>query len=175
MTRYADDFVLLCRSEAEARTALARVQRWVDAQGLSLHPDKTRIVDAAQGGSFDFLGYHFERGRHWPSNKSMGKLRDAIRPKTRRSNGHSLSEIIANVNRTLRGWFEYFQHSYQTTFPGVDGWIRMRLRSILRKRSHRRGRGRGRDHQRWPNAFFAAAGLFSTTAAWQEACQSSPR
>src|SRR5260370_636188 len=66
MVRYADDFVILCRSETEARAALAKVQPWTATAGLQLHPEKTRIVDATQRGGFDFLGYHFERGYRWP-------------------------------------------------------------------------------------------------------------
>ncbi len=174
MIRYADDFVVLCRSEREAREALARVRRWTAEAGLTLHPEKTRIVNVTERGGFDFLGYHFERGYRWPSRKSMGKLRDAIRAKTRRTNGHSLRQIVSDVNRTLRGWYEYFQHSHWNTFPGVDGWIRMRLRSLLRKRTGKRGRGRGLDHHRWPNLFFAAQGLFSTATAHAAACQSPP-
>jgi RNA-directed DNA polymerase len=174
MVRYADDFVLLCRSESEARAALERVRRWTLSAGLQLHPEKTRIVDATRRGGFDFLGYHFERDRHWPSSKSTRKLREAIRPKTRRTNGHSLDALISNVNRTLVGWFAYFQHSPRSTFVRLDGWVRMRLRSILRKRAGRRGRGRGLDHHRWPNAFFADRGLFSMTAAFDSACQSPP-
>ncbi len=174
MVRYADDFIVLCRSEREAREALARVQRWTAEAGLTLHPEKTRIVNATKRGGFDFLGYHFERGYRWPSRKSMRKLRDAIRAKTRRTNGHSLRQIVSDVNRTLRGWYEYFQHSHWNTFPGVDGWIRMRLRSLLRKRTGKRGRGRGLDHHRWPNLFFAAQGLFSTATAHAAVCQSPP-
>ena len=165
MVRYADDFVLLCRSEEDALDALERVRQWTAQAGLTLHPDKTRIVNAAEAGGFDFLGYHFERGYRWPSDKSVQKLRARIRPKTRRTNGQSLDDIIANVNRTTRGWFAYFRDSHFTSFPGLDGWIRMRLRSILRRRRKRRGRGRGRDHQRWPNAFFASHGLYSLVAA----------
>jgi RNA-directed DNA polymerase len=165
MIRYADDFVILCRSEQEAREVLERVRQWTTEAGLTLHPEKTRIVDATQRGGFDFLGYHFERGRRWPRKKSLGKLKDTIRAKTRRTSGHSLSYIIQSVNRTLRGWFEYFKHSRKTTFQIIDGWIRMRLRSILRRRSGRRGCGRGLSHQRWPNAFFADHGLFSLVTA----------
>jgi len=76
---------------------------------------------------------------------------------------------------TLGGWFEYFKHSHWTTFRPLDSWIRMRLRSILRKRSKRKGRGRGRDHQRWTNAYFAKQGLFSLTVAHAKASQSSMR
>ena len=173
MIRYADDFVILCRSEVEAKRALARVQGWTAQAGLTLHPDKTRIVDATQPGGFDFLGYHFEAGQRWPRRKSLSKFKDSIRQKTKRNNGHSLSVIILNVNRTLRGWFQYFQHSRRMTFVVLDGWVRMRLRSILRRRCGGRGRGRGIDHHRWTNAFFAEHGLYSLAAAHAQVCQSS--
>lgn len=175
MVRYADDFVILCRTEAEARQALSWVQDWTASNGLSLHPEKTRLVDATMRGGFDFLGYHFERGYRWPRAKSIKKLRDTIRGKTRRANGHALRVIIKDVNQTLRGWFEYFKHSHKTTFPPQDSWVRMRLRSILRKRQHRRGRGRGADHQRWPNAYFATHGLFALVTARELYGQSSRR
>src|SRR3989339_952861 len=74
--------------------------------------------------------------------------------------------------KCLRGWYGYFKHSHKTTFPRIDSWIRMRLRSILRKRRGGEGRGRGADHQRWPNAYFANLGLFPLTAAHALACQS---
>jgi len=172
MVRYADDFVLLCRTEVEARAALEKVQTWTAAVGLQLHPEKTRIVDATQRGGFDFLGYHFERSLRWPRTKSMQKFKDTVREHTGRRNGHSLQVIISNVNRSLRGWFEYFKHSHYTTFAPLDQWIRMRMRSILRKRRGGCGPGRGSDHQRWPNTFFAKHGLFSFTAAYCSARQS---
>lgn len=175
MVRYADDFIILCRSRAEAERALQWVREWTAQAGLILHPEKTRIVDATERGGFDFLGYHFERGYRWPGKKSLQKFKDMIRAKTKRSNGHSLGTIISNVNRTLGGWFNYFKHSHRTTFAPLDSWLRMRLRSILRKRAGGRGRGRGRDHQCWPNAFFAERGLFSFAAAYVSACRSSPR
>jgi RNA-directed DNA polymerase len=171
MVRYADDFVVLCRSSEEAAAALAAVQGWTAAAGLTLHPTKTRLVDARSAG-FDFLGYHFVGNRHWPRNKSIGKLKDTIRDKTKRTSGHSLPRIIADLNRTLRGWFAYFKHSHRTAFPPLDKWIRRRLRSILRKRSRRRGISGGRDHQRWPTAFFADYGLLNLQAAHALACQS---
>jgi len=160
MVRYADDFVILCRSRAEAEAALTRAGRMAEERGLTLHPDKTRVVNASEDG-FDFLGYHFERGKRWPRDTSLMRLKDAIRAKTKRTNGGSLECIVADVNRTLRGWFAYFKHSHWTTFPSLDGWLRRRLRSILRKRSKRRGISRGLDHQRWPNAYFRERGLFS--------------
>ncbi|MCG7844707.1 MAG: group II intron reverse transcriptase/maturase [Methanomassiliicoccales archaeon] len=175
MVRYADDFVLLCRTRQAAEEALREVQRWVEENGLRLHPDKTRIVDEREAGGFDFLGYHFERGMKWPRKKSLDKLRDAVRAKTRRANGHSLASIIGQINPILRGWYEYFKHSHWNVFPGIDGWVRMRLRSILRKRTGRRGRGRGADHQRWSNAYFAEQGLYSLQKSCATAGQSSKR
>jgi RNA-directed DNA polymerase len=172
MVRYADDFVLLCGSEAAAQDALVMVQRWTVAAGLTLHPDKTRIVDTTQPGGFDFLGYHFELGQRRPRPKSLEKFKDTLRAKTKRANGQSLQAIIANVNRSARGWFGYFKHSHRYTFESLDGFTRSRLRSILRKRRGGRGRGRGADHQRWPNSFFAEQGLFSFVAAHAQLRQS---
>ena len=174
MVRYADDFVILCRSRDEAEQALALVTQWTCDADLTLHPEKTRIVDERTE-SFDFLGYKFLKHRRYPRKKSLAKFRDAIRKKTKRKNGHSLSWIIANVNTTLRGWFGYFKHSHVSTFIRLDKWTRMRLRSILRKRHRGRGRGGGYDHYRWPNAYFAEQGLFSLKAAFDQAVQSSSR
>jgi len=174
MVRYADDFVILCRSPEEAANALALVQQWTAEAGLKLHPEKTKIVDA-QTDVFDFLGYRFQRGRRYPRPKSLQKLKDAIRAKTKRTSGESLMKIINDLTPRLRGWFEYFKHSYRTTFSALDGWIRMRLRSLLRKRMGKRGRGRGSDHHRWPNKFFADRGLYSLKTAHELACQSSLR
>ena len=175
MIRYADDFVILCRTEAEARQALEQVRMWTAQAGLTLHPLKTRIVDATEVGGFDFLGYHFEQGKRWPRRKSLDKLKDTIRVQTRRTNGQSLPVIVTNLNRSLKGWFGYFQHSHRFTFRPLDQWVRERLRSLRRFRQGRPGRARGADYQRWPNAFFAALGLFSLVAAHALACQSSRR
>lgn len=172
MVRYADDFVICCRSQSQAQAALAVVQAWVEAAGLRLHPVKTRLVDASAPGGFDFLGYHFERGRHWPSRKSLSKFRDAVRPQTRRTAGRSLEQIIGTLNRFLRGWFGYFKHSPRGGLRNLDSWVRMRLRSLLRRRSGRRGRANPADNVRWPNTFFAQQGLFSLAQAHAAACQS---
>jgi len=174
MVRYADDFVILCRSPEEANRALALVQEWTAEAGLTVHPTKTRVVNAKEA-PFEFLGYRFEDGKRYPRAKSLKKLRDTIRAETKRNSGRSLKEIIETINPTLRGWFGYFQHSYKTTFGSVDGWIRMRLRSLLRKRLGLEGRGRGADHQRWQNAYFAEQGLYSLKTAHALACQSSRR
>ena len=175
MVRYADDFVVLCRSEAEAHAALDRVQQWTAEAGLTLHPEKTRIVDATQFGGFDFLGYHFERGEKRPRLKSLKKFKDTVRVRTKRNQGQSLQVIIANVNRTTKGWFGYFKHSHRYTFDSLDRFIRQRLRSLLRRRRGRYGIASGGDYTRWPNAFFAEHGLFSLSLAHAELRQSVQR
>ncbi len=165
MVRYADDFVILCRSEAEAARALAAVQMWVVANGLTLHPSKTRIVDT-QAEYFDFLGYRFDRDDRLVRPKSLEKLKETVRVKTKRTNGNSLAFIIANLNRTLKGWYGYFKRCNERVFSRLDGWIRKRLRSLLRKRLGLKGISRhGEDERRWPNAYFAEQGLFSLKAA----------
>jgi len=177
MVRYADDFVILSRSREEAEEALEEVKRWTAEAGLTLHPEKTRVVDARQKkAGFDFLGYHFEQGLRWPRKKSLKKMKDTIRGKTKRHNGRSLQAIIEDVNRTTRGWFEYFKHSHKTTFRPLDQWIRRRLRTILRRRNRQRGQAKTmRDHMRWPNAYFEEQGLLTLEAAFAEARQSSAR
>lgn len=171
MVRYADDFVILCKTKQQAQAALDAVEAWTTQAGLMLHPQKTRIVEA-RADAFEFLGYRFNRGRRFPRRKSEVKLRDAIRQKTRRANGQSLPMIIDNVNRTLRGWYGYFKHCHHSVFSEADGWVRGRLRSILRKRHKRRGKGRGRDHQRWPNQLFDTLGLYSLKQAHARECRS---
>lgn len=94
--------MVLCRSEQEAHEALDAVREWVAQAGLTLHPDKTRIVDAAVE-DFEFLGYRFSRGRKFPRDKSRSKLKDAVRQATRRTSGQSLRQIIATINPRLRG------------------------------------------------------------------------
>ena len=175
MVRYADDFVILCRIPEQACEALALVQQWTADNGLTLHPTKTRIVTSWQT-SFAFLGYEFRKAKHWPRKKSVQKLKEAVRTKTRRTNGDSLKCIVTNLNQTLRGWFGYFQHTDHTTpFEELDQWIRKRLRSILSKRLHTAGRGYGYDQFRWPNTYFQQHGLFSLSAALAAARQSSRR
>lgn len=161
MVRYADDFVVLCRTREEAENVLTFLRQWTQEAGLSLHPTKTRIVNAQTEG-FDFLGWHFRGGRKWPRKKSLQKLQDKLRPLTKRTHGRSLGEIIAKANPILRGWHGYFRDSYRTGLSGPDGWVRRRLRAMLRKREKRPGYGLSyADSRRWPNRWFAAQGLFS--------------
>ena len=171
MVRYADDFVVLCKSHEEADAALATIRAWVLDNGLRLHPDKTHVGDCRQAGQgFEFLGYRFEAGRRWVRKKSLNRLKDNIRARTRRTCGQSLARIIENLNPMLKGWFAYFKHAHPFTFQRLDQFIRRRLRSLLRKQNKRPGFGRNRaDHQRWPNAYFAQAGLLALHTAWTTA------
>ena len=171
MVRYADDFVVLCRNPEDAQAALAEIRRWVEANGLVLHPDKTHVGDCRRPGEgFAFLGYRFEAGRRWVRKKSLKRLKDTVRAKTRRTRGNSLARIVADLNPVLKGWFGYFKHAHPTEFVSIDGFVRRRLRALLRKQDKRPGFGHCLlDHQRWPNAFFADAGLFALHTAWQAA------
>lgn len=182
MLRYADDAVILCKSEREAHHALEKLKAWTESAQLQLHPDKTHIVDMCEPGGFDFLGYHFERSRYdpnklnrWPGKKSIKNLRNRLKPLTKRTNGKSLGAIIALINPILRGWYAYYKHGKSNSLQDVDGWVRGRLRSILRKRAKKKGRSRGDDHHRWPNAYFHSLGLFSTYRARRLVIQSSRR
>jgi RNA-directed DNA polymerase len=161
MVRYADDLVVLCRSREEAEAVLNFLRDWTTGAGLTLHPTKTRIVNATDEG-FDFLGWHFRGGKKWPRKKSLQKLQDRLRPLTRRTHGQSLGEIIAQVNPILRGWRGYFRDSLRSGLSGPDGWLRRRLRALLRKREKRPAYGLSKaDSRCWPNQWFAARGLFS--------------
>jgi RNA-directed DNA polymerase len=174
IVRYADDFVILCRSREEAKNALSRVRDWVDANGLTLHPDKTHLGNCMeQGQGFEFLGYRFESGQRWVRKKSLSSLKERLRQRTRRTRGDSMESVIQDLNPMLRGWFSYFKHAHHYTFKPLDGMIRRRLRAILRKQNKRPGMGRCyADHRRWPNAYFASLGLFTLYEAHCRASQS---
>lgn len=174
MVRYADDFVILCATASQAQEALEGVRQWVAQNGLSLHQDKTHVGDCTQRGQgFEFLGYRFEAGRRWVRDKSLKSLKDKVREKTKRTRGESLRTVIEDLGPMLKGWFGYFKHAYKSTFPNIDGFIRRRLRAMLRKQQKRPGKGRCHaDHKRWPNAYFAELGLFTMTQARFKASQS---
>lgn len=175
IVRYADDWIAMCKTAEEAENALVDAKEWMERNQLTLHPTKTRIVDMnVEGNYFEFLGYKFKRHtskkpgkpsiKRFPRDKSLKKFRDKIRANTKRCNANSLKAIIEKINPSIRGWYEYFKHIYVTEFERIDSWIRMRLRSILRKRKGKRGRGRGLDHNLWTNNFFKENGLFSLAA-----------
>ena len=159
MVRYADDFVVLCQTAEEAQAGLAKVQAWVQANGLTLNLDKTHVGNCLEEGQgFDFLGYRFEAGQRRVRRKSLNAIRDRIRAKTGRTDGNSLADIIATLNPMLKGWFGYFKHAQLRTFSGMDGFVRRRLRSLRRKQMKRPGTG-----VHWPTT---AAGRMPSLLSW---------
>jgi RNA-directed DNA polymerase len=172
--RYADDIVMMAPSAPEAKRALEVIRAWAAEAELTLHPEKTCMVDMTQDLShFDFLGYRFLRSKKGKlirlvRPKSKQKLRQSLKWPTKRTNGKSMEAIIAVINPKLEGWFAYFQQACMPVHQEMDGWVRMRLRSILRKRHKGKGRGRGRDHFKWPNRYFENLGLFSLVQAREE-------
>jgi RNA-directed DNA polymerase len=149
------------------------VPRGRPKRGLTLHPTKTKIVDAETDG-FEFLGYRFVKHRRFPRKKSLAKFRGRDPRQTRRTNGHSLSVIIADLNSYVCAAGSNTSNTVATGQPSrtsTDGF-ECDLRSILRKRADgRKGRGRGLDHNRYPNAFFAEHGLLSLAETHARECQ----
>ncbi len=174
MVRYADDFVVLCRSLEEAERALNVVRQWTAPAGLTLHPVKTRIVDARTEG-FDFLGYTFQGRQRRPRKKSLDKLKAAIRAKTKRTNGQGLTTIIASLNPTLVGWYGYFRPQLPLLVPEPRRLDPHAVAKHSTQTCASTGRGRGRDHYRWPNRYFTEHGLYCLTTAHRSDRQSSHR
>jgi RNA-directed DNA polymerase len=171
LVRYADDFVVLCRTPEQANEVLTKIQAWCANAGLELHPEKTRIVNMEEKGGFDFLGYHFEKnGACWPRKKSMQKMKEKLHDMTRRTNGEDMELLIKEeLNPRLKGWYGYFWRCNRWTFSGIDSYLRGRLRGILRKRKGKCGRAKGADHQEWPNSYFAGLKLLSLEQLWLQA------
>jgi len=170
MVRYADDFVVLCRTRAAAEAALAEIQAWVAEAGLTLHPTKTQIVDVREQ-SFAFLGYSFRKQLRFPRAKSHQKIMDRIRELTPRKSGKSLEEMIGEINRSLSGWFNYFRHCHWSIYGRYDSRLRQRLRRMLIKRNRRNPKRLPPSH-RWPNAYFTERGLYSLETAHAKFVQS---
>jgi len=157
LVRYADDFVVLCRSEREAKAALDVAGEFLGGLGLKLHPDKTRIVDLREGREgFDFLGCHFrarvsgrllERGvcryylHRWPSLRAMKRIRARVKGLTdrrRRAGMGDIREVIADLNPVLRGWGNYFRTGNAADrFVQLDRYVAWRLKRLLIKRQGR--------------------------------------
>ena len=172
--RWFDDYEIAFETRTEAEACLKRLSRELAGFRLRLNPTKTKIVDADAEG-FDFLGYHFRGKLRLPRDKSLQKFKDAVRDKTKRTAGQCMPFLCARLSRQFRGWYAYFRHCHWSIFRDLDGWIRGRLRSVLRKRLHRRGRARRIDQQRWPNHFFDKLGLYSLSRAQVCFVQSSRR
>lgn len=172
MVRYADDFVVLCRSELEAQAAMDTIRTWVEQAGLTLHPTKTKIVDSRTE-SFAFLGYSFRGDRIYPRRESLAKMKARLTELTPRGRSGSIESIAKELNPILRGWFYYFRHCRWTIFTELDGKLRGRLRRLLLKR-HRNNPERLPRNHRWPNDYFTAAGLISLREAHLRFAQSHP-
>ena len=100
------------------------------------------------------------------ADRTLGLAWEKVSDK--RANGHSLEAIAKRLQPKLAGFYGYFKQASATTLESLDGWVRGRLRGILRKRAGLRGRGRGKDHQKWPNHYFRKLGLYSLAAAQEE-------
>jgi RNA-directed DNA polymerase len=159
--RYADDVVALCQSREEAEQVLETIRETLSGLGLRLSLEKTRIVHLEEG--FEYLGWHYQGQQRWPRKKSVDKLRHRLRAMTRRGRPGSLQSICAELAPIQQGWFNFFRSgNSQPKFRLVDGWLRRRLRSLLRRRTKRTGISRGGgDHQRWTIRYFAHHGFFS--------------
>ena len=146
LTRFADDWVITCKSAAEARAAMDAAHRILKQLGVELHPQKTRIVHARYG--FEFLGYKIKRGekklylpeskirsqvRHgalyaYPKEKSIRRFMDQVRQRTKRKIPLRTKELIAELNPLLRGWGEYYKRAHvRRLFHRLDAWIVHRL------------------------------------------------
>lgn len=150
LIRYADDFVILCRSRQDAETALQKVKQIMALLKLALYPTKTRIVDMGQEG-FDFLGFHFHKKKAkksgkllpyiWPAQKAMKAIRSKIHFITARMRlSNPLSEVIKFLNRVIRGWRNYFRFGNCTLkFQQLDRYVRDRLEQWVRSQQGPRG------------------------------------
>ena len=166
----ATRLVILCQSEFEAEAALEEIKAWVSEKGLTLHPTKTQIVDS-QAKSFSFLGYSFRGKFRFPRAKSHRKMMDRIHELTPRKSGESIEFMLAQINRTTQGWFNYFRHCTWNIYDSYDARIRKRLRRMLLKR-HRCNRRKLSRQSRWPNAYFTEHGFRSLREAHNRFVQS---
>lgn len=177
LVRYADDFVVMCRTAKDCEQAEARIRVILERLGLELHPQKTRRVELYDGKEgFDFLGCHLHKrlsGRlweqkrqrlyflqRWPSQRSMQRIRQRVKELTKRSRCHAdIRQVIEDLNPILRGWGQYFRTGNAATrFIQLDRYVWRRLRCLRQKR-------KGRDLQagevlRWTSAYFERLGLY---------------
>jgi group II intron reverse transcriptase/maturase len=177
LVRYADDFVVLCRTARQCEEAEGRVRDTLTRLGLMLHPDKTRSVDLSWGRQgFDFLGCHlrkrmsgviWERNRRrvyflhrWPSVRSMKRVRARVKELTgrHRQGVRDVRELVKDLNPVVRGWGNYFRTGNATEkFVQVDRYVVFRLKRFLMKRQGRTLRPGQAD--RWTREYFEAFGL----------------
>jgi len=164
LVRYADDFVVVCRTRHQADETLARVRAILGSMGLELHPDKTRVVELAiRGEGFDFLGCHLRivrshfKGKiylfRWPRAKSMNAVRERIREVTnwrRWTRMRDIREVIEELNPILRGWGNYFRTGNASIqFRSIDRYVTECLHRLLRRRRCHQGRKRNQRPVLW--------------------------
>lgn len=176
LVRYADDFVVMCRSEAQAHAAQELARQVLADLGLELHREKTKVVDLREGREgLDFLGCHFhahvsgkllERGmrryylQRWPSQAAMKRVRQRIKALTGRGRaGQDIRDVIRDLNPILRGWGNYFRTGNASTkFIQVDDYVEHRLWRLMRKRYGRNLRPG--QWETWTREWFEAQGLY---------------
>ena len=176
LVRYADDFVVICSSQTQARVAQELAGSVLAGLGLQLHPDKTKVVDLREGREgFDFLGCHFrarvsgrmlERGirryylHRWPAQRAMKRVRAKIKAKTGRGRaGVDIRDVIAEINPILRGWGNYFRTGNAAMkFIQIDFYVVRRLRGLMFRRYGRNLRPG--QWKLWTREFFEAHGLY---------------
>lgn len=177
LVRYADDFVIMCRTKRECEEAERRVRVILGRLGLELHPEKTRRVNLYDGQEgFDFLGCHLHKRmsgtiwekkgqrvyflNRWPSERSMKQIRQKVRELTHRGRCHDdTRDVIAELNPILRGWGQYFRTGNASQcFVQIDSYVWRRLRQL---RVQRKGRHlRAGEAERWTRDFFHDLGLY---------------
>jgi RNA-directed DNA polymerase len=182
LVRFADDYVVLCRKERDAQEALRRINIIMERLGLTMHPDKTKVVNLKDGqAGFDFLGFHCRRVRswryhryylqYWPRTKAMKAIREKIRTiigERRHRLNRSLKQVIDGLTPVLRGWRNYFAVGNSTKyFSAVDSYVRERLFLFLSKKHGKSGRGWG---ERWKDIDFRKMGLFQLTGTIRRYC-----
>jgi len=170
--RYADDLVILCRSEGNAQEALRRLTLVMERLGLKLHPEKTQIVGLWEGrDGFDFLGFHHRKVRswkfkkyylqRWPKAKAMQSIREKVRTivgERRERLNKSLAQVINALNPVLRGWGNYFAVGNSAKcFTAIDSYVRETLYLFLSKKHNVSGRGWA---TRWAHIDFRKEGLY---------------
>jgi group II intron reverse transcriptase/maturase len=174
LVRYADDAVILCRTEADAQQALRWVQRTAQALKLRVHPDKTRVVDLRGGADgFDFLGFHnrlvksWRTGRYscqrWPSRRAMAGLRAKIKEITapRWRLKEDIGVLVGELNAVLRGWCSYFRWGNSSRhFSRIDSYVQERLALFDSKKRGKRGRRWGQTNN---FAWFTGLGVLTLT------------
>lgn len=160
VARYADDLVVLCKSPKKAQRALEVVQHLLTEDlKLTLHPEKTRLTSFREG--FEFLGFHLHRRFKKPRAKAVAVFKDKVRHLTRRTRPASLDTVIADLNPVIRGWGTYFRGAnWKMIAEETDAWIRMRLRSFIRKHVT----VRSRYNALYTVRFFQKKGLVSLTS-----------